>query len=350
MEISVAVTVPPELEPKKFLNKYHGTEIEILEIEHQDKRLQPNMDVEFQRPSDWRDVIRNKIGKQTVTAIFPEYCMPDLEQNVFKELGTGLASREAAKTLGISDFHSFISTCAGMNGKTQVATDIANTNWYQLFEIVSSLKVDAEQMTREQAPNITSALGLNKFEYQLGKIAPGEYQMHTSNDARHLISARGIMQYSIVNKPTSIVSIWAPRHAERVDDYIKRQTVWESGSTVKIEVPSDFKYVTPQEEKRKMKVYGRPPLHRTIREYKPIFSPLAYEIHQIAIRQSSDDFKQLEDQIEKYLGQSVDQNELEQQARAKIALERIKQGDGRTLSLLNTDKSGWKLTRKAYIY
>ena len=355
--------IKSELQAKNFETNYHGTEIKILEIEHQDINLDPkHRPPEFQRPPNWRQVIRDQIESNPNSAIFPEYCMPDLEKFAFAETGTGQTAIGLSEDSGITDLHSYIAMLAGMSGRSLFATDIANTNWYMTFEQFSRIKMEFEAIQRDSAPNLTKMLDLKEMGYEYGHIKDGEYQLHTANDARHLITARGLMEYAVQVKASSILSIWAPRHAERIDDYIRRQLEWERDSSVKIEQPSDFKYVSPKQERSKMKVYGKPPLQRSIREYAPTLPPLAYEIDSILNDpEERTDLGKVSEKIQKYLeDHSKDKQEqtfqrrmikLQDKIRHLMEKGKAEEKDYKDLAgILLTNKFGWKSVKRSYIY
>lgn len=169
--------------------------------------------------------------------------MPDLERSAFNELGTGGMARRDSESLGITPFFGHISKLAGIQGRTLLATDIANTNLYTLFGYASKTKEDFRMGIVEEQKKLVAfltamlTLSLSRppevlsrnryfdetgYTYEYGNIMPWEYQLHTTNDARHLITARGLMQEALTTDENEILSVWAPKHAERIDDYIKK--------------------------------------------------------------------------------------------------------------------------------
>jgi len=157
------------------------------------------------------------------------------------------------------------------------------------------------------------------------------------------------MQEALRTNEKQITAIWAPKHAERIADYINRQTTAESSSTVKVEKPGDFRYVSPPDEAKKMILYGRPPLMRSVRTYKPILSPEAYEIDIMAnVAELHHD--KLIIAIHKYLEQPP-KNEQEKKYRRGLKQVLSKEGDaGWVKKVVNTDKIGWVQTQKEHVY
>lgn len=344
---------------KIYPQRYHGVEIKIIEFDHMESS---QAETKYKMPENWREQLTEQINS-TTGPIAPEYCMPDLEKSAFSELGTGQIARGMSEFLGITLFFGHISKKAGIQGRTLLATDIANTNWYFLFEKASSAKVALEMIQRQAAPNITKALDLREYGYQYNNIMPGEYQLHTANDARHLVTARGLMQEALrTPEEKHILSIWAPKHAERIDDYIERQIKCEAESQVGVRDPAEFKDVSPKEESSKMAIYGKPPFSRTVREYVPILQPLAYEIDLML-----NDFEQkisldqVSDKIKVYLEtepRNKDENKIHRRIQGvqnKIGelkkKEKLEKKDYEELArAVNTDRYGWKLKRKRYIF
>jgi hypothetical protein len=261
-------------EPKSFHSEYHGTDITITEFDHRGSTLNGES---YSLPPNWRQELFKVLDENPNTVIVPEYCMPDLEQNAFRELGTGeWARQESEGSQGISEFYGLISRYAGSKGERQLAIDPANTNWYLFSEAI-------ESFGRVMPEQIRSSLEKRPPEYQnvyagkYGEIGKKEIDKLRLVDARRLITARGLMQEAL-RSGRKILHINAPIHAERVHNYIERQNNWEDNSTVKVEKPVDQKYVSPKEEERKMIFYGRSPFQRTVREYTPQLSPKYYQL------------------------------------------------------------------------
>lgn len=343
------VTEPAQKQEHKAIiynQSYHQTNIKILEFDYQDSE---QGGVSYKLPQNWKKQLETQL-ESTSGSIAPEYCMPDLYNHVFKDPIFGPLSVAVSQSLGITNFFSFISKTAGLQGRKLLATDIANRAIYGFVELASARKIDIEKILRESSPNTTEALGLKKYDYKYGEINPGEYQLHTSNDARHLVTARGLMQYVLGEEShKEILSIWTPKHAERIADYISRQNMWEKGSTIKVEGAQDFKYVSPTGETKKMVFYGRPPLMRSLREYQPILSPIAYEIDLLA-NQDVLDINKLELKITKYLDiRPQNKSENKYQSFVREASKNLQRSKNAQI-LLNTDKIGWEQIKNDYIY
>ncbi len=357
-EIIVNTEPKPEHKVRIYKNDYHGVGIKIIEFDREDSW---QAGIKYKIPEDWRELLTQQVNS-TTGPIAPEYCMPDLESGAFNELGVGGIVRLTSEYLDITPLFGHISKLAGVKGRALLATDIASTIWYMPFEAASMHKVALEDSFRELVPNLTNRLGLRKYDYEYGKIEPGEYQLHTSNDARHLIAARGLMQEALTTDGQQILSVWAPKHAERIDDYIKRQIEFEIQHQTSVTRPIEFRKVSPQEESKKMTIYGRPPLHRTVREYVPILSPLAYEID-LMLNGPKQKIRldQISDIIERYLKTDPEnRDEKKIYGRIQRVQERINKlrkkkklsdGDYRKLiGAISTDRFGWRLKRKSYIY
>ncbi|OGM77127.1 hypothetical protein A2210_01345 [Candidatus Woesebacteria bacterium RIFOXYA1_FULL_40_18] len=347
MEPTPEVDKRPEHQVKTYEQNYHGVNIKIVELDYQDSE---QAGVKYKLPENWRQILKDQIDS-TGGPIVPEYCIPDLENRAFRELLTGGAARETSESRKITPFFGYIARLTGALGRTLLATDVANTNWYYLFERASAAKVDFEKSLRDSAPHLKEMLKLKPFDYRYGDIRPGEYQLHTANDARHLVTARGLMEHIMNSNERQILSIWTPKHAERIDNYIKRQKEWEKSSTIAVKRPSDFRYVSPKEEHRKMKIYGNPPLQRSIREYRPTLSPAAYEIDLITNDSKKENMQSLVAKMQEYLKEEPkNKHNKAHRARIKKALEQIQVGKPVSIGLVDTNRHGWELIRKSYIY
>lgn len=347
----------PSHEIVVYQQEYHGTDIRIVEFDH-DHSQQAGK--EYLLPQDWRAQLTEEL-QATHGPIAPEYCMPDLEKHVFKELVTGWLARKTSEALGISPFFSHISKLAGMQGRTLLATDLANTQWYAAFEIASAYKITVESIARSYSPTMTRSLGLYDYGYEYGDIKPGEYQLHSSNDARHLVSARGLMQAALTRHDDQITSVWAPKHAERIADYIHRQVRVEEKSDKKVTEPTDFKQISPKEEQQKMTLYGRGPLHRSVREYVPTLPPIAYEIDLLLSElQTSGRLSEATRKMETYLV-TTPHSDQEKRFRSKVGsvyerLHMLSDAEVMTsrqydkIATVGTDALGWKLQEKNHIY
>lgn len=350
--------VNPEHKPKKYDEVYHKTNIRVLEFDHHDSE---QAGIEYKLPNNWKDLLKSQI-EQTQGPIAPEYCLPDLEKYLFGVGPVGLLVKahlggDTKETLLPDDngkkndnpdsqivpFYGFISKTAGVMQRKLIATDTANKAIFRLFSDLSMVK-------HESAENRRRFLGVgDEFKYDYGKIDPSEYKRHDSNDGRHLVTARGLMQEALRSNEKQILTIWAPKHAERIADYIKRQRDSENKSTVKVERPLDFKYVSPPDEAKKMVYYGRPPLMRAVREYQPTLPPIAYEIDLLANEKQVDN-KALTEKMEAYLkSEPRNKHDKNHQDRIRGALKRIERGKS-ILGKVNTDKLGWEMTKKDYIY
>jgi hypothetical protein len=348
----------PEHKVKIYDEKYHETDIRVLELDHHDSE---QAGIEYKLPRDWKEQLRSQI-EITEGSIAPEYCVPDIEKYLFNNsltsgllrahLGEGKVkdiSTLDSETLRenpditIHSFYSHISKIAGVMQRDLIATDTANKGVYWLFSGASIAKHKGVENQRQ-----FSGVG-TKFKYEYGKIDESEYKRHDSNNGRHLVSARGLMQEALRTNEKQITAIWAPKHAERIADYINRQTTAESSSTVKVEKPGDFRYVSPPDEAKKMILYGRPPLMRSVRTYKPILSPEAYEIDIMAnVAELHHD--KLIIAIHKYLEQPP-KNEQEKKYRRGLKQVLSKEGDaGWVKKVVNTDKIGWVQTQKEHVY
>ncbi|KKP47043.1 MAG: hypothetical protein UR39_C0006G0007 [Candidatus Woesebacteria bacterium GW2011_GWA1_33_30] len=342
-----------------YKQNYHGNQINILELDHHDSE---QAGTEYKLPVNWREQLQTQI-EATTGPIAPEYCMPDLERYLFNTNGPlglfakALLGGDNSETLMpdddksstknadsfIAPFYGFIAKTAGRLQRNLIATDTANKAVYWLFSGASIAK-------HQSAENRRAFTGQGaEFKYEYGNIDPEEYKRHDSNDGRHLVTARGLMQEALRSKIGEITAIWAPKHAERIADYIQRQNDAEARSTLKVEGPPDFKYVSQPDETNKMIFYGRPPLIRSVREYKPVLSPEAYKIDILA-NEKELDVRTLQEAMSVYLTQ-IPRNRYEKkfQSRVKRALRRIDKTN-EIKSLVNTDRVGWKQVKNEYIY
>jgi len=357
-----------EHEIKIFDTPYHNTSIRILEFDHHDSE---QAGVEYKLPSNWQELIKKELD-QTKGPIAPEYCMPDIEKYLFSRNGPmGALSRSmlderTAKNLQtdegaegknsnpdtqIAPFYGFISKMAGVMQRNLLATDTANKAVYYLFSGASIAKHQSNENTRQ-----LTGMG-DEFKYEYGKIDPSEYKRHDSNDGRHLVSARGLMQEALRSNEEQITAMWAPKHAERIADYIQRQVAEEGSQNDLVAEPVDFRQISPHEEHRKMKIYGRPPLMRSVREYVPTLSSSAYIID-LLVNDEFSDPEQCRDLIKEYLNQEP-KSTTEKRYQNKLRLTLLLLGKlGSKLSvkdtfvkrLINTDKFGWSQNKKEHIY
>jgi len=355
-------------EPKYLESKYHETEITVVEFDHRGSTLNGES---FSLPPDWKQKLFKVLDENQNATIAPEYCMPDLEQYAFKELGTGELARQSSEdSQGISEFYGLISRYAGSKGKNQLAIDPANTNWYLFSEATEN----ARRLIPEQ---MKAKLEKREPEYQdiyagkYGEISKKELNTLRLIDARRLITARGLMQEALRSKQ-KILHINAPKHAERVHNYIERQVDWEANSTIKVEKPVDQKYVEPKEEERKMILYGRRPFQRTVREYTPQLPSKYYQLEidlkdppelarpAVGVESRQDNLTESMLKIGSFIEKNSNTNDKTEQKQ----LERLKQaqgliekllaeggkGDFRRLSRLVSTDWAWKLVRKDYVY
>ncbi len=357
---NVSKSSKKEHEIKLYEQKYHGVNIKIVEFDHGPAKLGDRF---FQMPKDWREKLDKEIYA-TEGFVAPEYCMPDLEANTFREPLSGWVARQISSdfVLQITSFFGHISKRSGFLGRSLIATDIANTGSYALFEAASMMKLAFEGILRDYiSPNIAEKLGVREMGYKYGDIKSGEYKISSSNDARHLVSARGLMQKALLESK-DILGFWAPHHAERIHDYINRQKEIEERSEIKVDSPVTFKDISPKEESKKMVMYGRPPLQRSIREYAPMLRPELYQLD-LEMNKSKDEINlnQLTESLETQLKFSPT-NEYEKKVfgrmkKAKHLITNLSQKpsitdwDYKELgNALMTDKFGWKLKKKTYIY
>lgn len=143
---------------------------------------------------------------------------------------------------------------------------------------------------------------------------------------------------------------------------LRRQKESEERYSTKIADPAEFKDVSPEEERKKMAIYGRFPLQRNVREYVPILPPLAYEIDLMLNDQEQNiNLDQVSAKIKVYLEtEPKNRNEKAIYGRIQRAQNKIdelkKKGKlekdyyKELADIIKTDRSGWKLKRKSYIY
>jgi len=319
--------------------QYHNAQVKILEIEHGINNL-----ADFRRNPDWKLHLDDAITNKDAGDLFLQYCIPDIEAHAFAEAGE--IARSRASNQGITDFFGHITKSAGSVGKSVFATDTANTVWYEVLDRLSSGKIQTEQILRDYSERFLKPLGIKDFGYQYNNILPGEDQIHTSNDGRHLITARGIMQHILTTK-NNCTAFWSPFHQERIVRYFKRQIEVEKESREIIH-PVDFKDVSPKEESMKMIFYGRPPLMRSVREYEPTFHTAAYKIDLVANdKKTKPDY--LFNLIEKYLQvKPASEEEQHHQELLTSISETTSIEDAQ--SRINTNKHGWRLKNENYIY
>lgn len=322
-------------EPKYYDSNYHGQNISIVEFDHRNATLNGES---YSLPPDWKKQLYGILEQNQFSTIAPEYCMPDLEQTAFRELGTGAwARRESETSQHISEFYGVISRFAGSEGKNLIALDPANTNLYLAGEFVENATMGIPEQikasTEKRSPRYSEISSGGNY----GQITEKELTHKRLVDSRRLITARGLMQESL-RKKGNLLHINAPVHAERIDNYIKRQIEYENSSGVHVEQPQDQKYVSPEEEKKKMQIYGELPFRKTIREYTPLLSPDFYKL-EIDIKDApdmenrvidgltrSEDLKAASNKIDSFLSLHTATNPIEetQLSRLKQAKELIK--------------------------
>lgn len=251
----------PEHIPKVYDVSYHQTNIKVLEFDHHDSE---QAGIKYKLPENWKEILQSQI-EQTQGPIAPEYCLPDLEKYLFNVNGPvgpfvkAILDGDTKDVLLPADndekkddadsqivpFYGFISKTAGAMQRNLIATDTANKAVYRLFADVSMVKHQSAENQRR-----FSGVG-DEFKYEYGNIDPSEYKRHDSNDGRHLVTARGLMQEALRSNAKQITTIWAPKHAERIADYIERQTKCETESDAQITSPVEFKDTSPPDEKIK---------------------------------------------------------------------------------------------------
>jgi hypothetical protein len=326
-----------ERDMKIFDTDYHEFSIKTVELEHGTNKHTGSPSTSFLRPKNWRDLLTTQLEENKDSLWFPEYCIPDLHRRVFRESGTKDFAKELFKKTGTTELYSRMSKIAGMKGKRLFAADIANTN---MFEVHDYSTVHLFGKYPDKNPD---------------KIKEAELSdKHRSpSDARRLLLARGIMQI-VLKSRKSILHINAPVHAIRVDNYIKRQAVWET-KTKSISEPKDMHRNSPPEELAKMARYSRYfGLDKNVREYQPILPPVAYEIDLLA-NEPEIDTKKLNTLLNQYLTHEPKTKKgKEVFNRIKIFQEFLKNEDEKGVKAaagrILTDKFGWKLVKKHFIY
>jgi hypothetical protein len=361
--------------PIEYVSQYRDVEIVVVEFDH---RGSTQAGEHYALPDDWKDRLKEVLKKHEGAAVAPEYCMPDLERGAFGELGTGeMARRGSEDSQGITDFFGYISRWAGSEGKNQLAMDPANTNWYFLLEHA----VDLPRLAMIEG--IKSKIGnreTNLFDRVAGKyrnIDESEMKQLQYVDARRLIIARGLMQEAIRTDSGQIFHLNAPRHAERVHNYIERQIDHERSTGDEVNVAKDQSTRAPKEEKRKMMVYGKGPLPRSVREYAPSLPTTYYQLEidlkdtdeaiKSPLTDSSHQTKALEASklkiavfLQKTDGNGGSKTEMKQRQRLRKASEivdnllacnsELTQDNFRDLSRLMSTDWAWKLVREDKIH
>lgn len=358
-------------EPRYFSSEYHGNKISVVEFDHRPATLNGEF---YDLPNDWKKQLYGILEQDPDATLAPEYCMPDLEQTAFREMGTGgWARSESEGSQHITEFYGVISRFAGAKGKNLIAMDPANTNLFLFGEGIENISLGIPEQIKssleKRSPNYEAIGSGGRY----GQIDEKELMSKRLVDSRRLITARGLMQEVLKNKQ-NILHINAPVHAERIDNYIKRQNEYEANSGIYVEQPQDLAYVSPKEEREKMTIYGKLPFHRTIREYTPLLSQDFYQLET--------DIKDVPDMTERVVDGLTETEDLQKAQNTlkiflllhnaknnteKVQIDRLKKAEeliGKILlnqdrdnskdwtnlnRLLSTDWA-WKRIRKEYIY
>lgn len=346
----------PEHEVVKYGKKYHNAQITIVEIDHQKSRLRSG-EPELEIPHDYADQIARSFGDDNFP-IAPEYCVPDLYRSINRE------SSLAASGYIWNPVISFISRFAGFTGRDQIAADPANKMAFGFMELaISNTKFTFQEAFSQK--DISTQIPMSGEYHQ---IEDREIRRSNTNDARHLLVARACMQEAIRNQ-NGIYHITTPVHAERVDNYVKRQIDFEA-STNGVQKPEDFKESCPEPEKGKMKWWYHGVIERKLRRFTPTLPKEAYGVdiwfHDEDGRIGGKDtfsstYEKLLQLKEKLL--EVEQIDLANSKYAKNIHNAIRAIDSvrrfkplsklvaRVVSrMIDTNKVGWKLVGKEYIY
>lgn len=261
-----------ESKPLHWSGFYHGRVIEVMEMEHRMATDIGNGE-SLERPKDWRRLLEEEI-KSFDGDISPEYCTPELAiEGVYANKLVGKLAESVGDERGdqLNIFYDFLADCAGAEGKNLVAVDPADKALFMIYDM--GLSVAAFELMKFAGMIQKNAVYTNK----LSEIESWERWMVTSNDARHLTSARGLMEHTITSG-RSILHINAPFHAERVVDYVERQ-VDEEADGVSIKKPIDVWFNSPLAEKVKMIIYGRLGLSLDVKTYEPVLRREAYRLN-----------------------------------------------------------------------
>lgn len=347
----------PEHKVITYQKEYHGAQIVVIEIDHQKSRLRSG-EPELEIPRDYANQIAKTFGDDTFP-VAPEYCVPDLYRRINRE--SSLVASGYIKNPVIS----FISRYAGFTGRDQIASDPANNMAFGFMElIVSNTKFVTQEAFSQK--NILMQIPMSG-EY--GMIEDREITRSNTNDSRHLLPARACMQ-EILRGTKKIYHITTPVHAERVANYIGRQINFEASTNSVVEKPEDFKNSCPEPEKGKMKLWYHGVIERKFRRFTPILHKEAYGVdiwfHDGDGRiRENDTFSSTHEKLlelkEKLL--EVEQIDLTNSKYAKNIHKAIRAIDSvrrfkplsklvaRVVSrMIDTNKVGWKLVNKEYIY
>lgn len=346
----------PEHQVITYEKKYHEAQITVVEIDHQKSRLRSG-EPELEIPHDYADQISKSFGNDSFP-IAPEYCVPDLYISINRE------SSLAASGYIWNPVISFVSRFAGFTGRDQIAADPANKMAFGFIELaVSNTKFVFQE--HFSIKDMTTHIPMTG-EYQ--RIEDREINRSNTNDARHLLVARACMQ-EVLRSQHGIYHITTPVHAERVDNYIKRQIDFEA-STNGVQKPVDFKESCPEPERGKMKWWYHGVIERKLRRFTPTLPKEAYSVdiwfHDGDGRiEEKDTFSSTYEKLlqlkEKLL--EVEQIDLTNSKYAKNIHKAIRAIDSvrrfkplsklaaRVVSrMIDTNKVGWKLVGKEYIY
>jgi hypothetical protein len=263
-----------ELKPKLGEVIYHGQSIKVLEVEH---KKAFNIESEsYKRPDNWRFVLAEQI-KSSQGDIAPEYCTPELAiDRAYIEPITGKKAENITRIdtafddPTVNEFYDYVACLAAVEGKHLVAVDTADTFAYVPYELLSVLKFNLAKKMGNLPPTAN-------YHGEYMNIQPYENTFTSSQDARHLITARGALEHSL-NAGVDVTVITSPVHAERNLNYMERQIEAETKSQKQVTKAADLKEIASLEEKWKMLFYGKGGLERNIREYAPQLKQDAYKI------------------------------------------------------------------------
>lgn len=254
----------PEHEVVIYEKEYHNAQITVVEIDHQKSRLRSG-EPELEIPHDYADQIAKSFGNDSFP-IAPEYCVPDLNISIYRESSL-VASGYMRKPV-----ISFISRFAGFTGRDQIAADPARSIAFGAMELgVGTFKFNVQETFSQK--NWNTHIGM-AGEY--GNIKNREIERSNTNDARHLLSARACMQ-EVLRGTKGVYHITTPFHAERVSNYIQRQIDFEA-NTNSVQKPDDFKESSPKSERGKMKWWYHGVIERKLRRFTPVLPKEAYGV------------------------------------------------------------------------
>jgi hypothetical protein len=222
-----------------------------------------------ERPKNWRKILETQI-RNCEGDVSPEYSTPELElEGAYKDVLLGRVAELEGDSRGkqLNVFYDYIADCIGSEGKNMVAVDPADKALFAIYDLGLS-PVTFELM--KKAGLIHSEA---RFTNKLREIESWERWTMTSNDARHLVIARGLMQHALMTGK-SVLHINAPFHAERVYDYIQRQKDFENSSS-KLEKLMNG----PAAEIIKMMDYKKMGLSLAVKAYAPLLRKEAYEMN-----------------------------------------------------------------------